>query len=132
MAILRSVEATPAERAAYVKHSNAMRRAAGDEGEVEDAAAPDDEEEGGDLAALSPERIAELGAAEKSSSPSPPKASASATLGLRVPPHRTGRAGLLAQDLTKKGGELRGLLPGGPVRPDPAGHRPGPADPHAW
>src|SRR4029450_158428 len=27
MAILRSVDATPAERAAYVKHANAMRRA---------------------------------------------------------------------------------------------------------
>ena len=47
MAILRSVEASPAERAAYVKHANAMRRATGDD--VEEVAAPDDDEADGDV-----------------------------------------------------------------------------------
>src|SRR5690606_36985976 len=62
MAILGRVDATPEERAAYVKHANAMRRAAGDEDE---APAPDADDEAVAEAALSIERIAELGAAEQ-------------------------------------------------------------------
>lgn len=61
MAVLGRVDATPEERAAYVKHANAMRRAAGDEDETPVEA--DDEAVG--EAALSVERIAELGAAEQ-------------------------------------------------------------------
>ncbi|WP_370653680.1 DNA gyrase subunit A [Phenylobacterium sp.] len=112
MAILRSVEATPAERAAYVKHANAMRRAIDDDAEVEDAAAPDDDEaEGGDLAALSPERIAELGAAEEII-----LTVSTEGFGKRSSAYefrRTGRGGqgLLAQDLTKKGGRLAASFP---------------------
>lgn len=64
MAVLGRVDATPEERAAYVKHSNAMRRAASGEGEDE-TAAPDAEDEAVADAALSVERIAELGAAEQ-------------------------------------------------------------------
>jgi DNA gyrase subunit A len=112
MAILRSVDATPAERAAYVKHANAMRRAVSGEGEdVEDAAAPDDEEEVGDEAALSGERIAELGAAEEIiltvSTEGYGKRSSAYEF------RRTGRGGqgLLAQDLTKKGGRLAASFP---------------------
>ncbi|HVK43265.1 MAG TPA: DNA gyrase subunit A [Phenylobacterium sp.] len=112
MAILRSVEATPAERAAYVKHSNAMRRAAGEDADVEDAAAPDDDEaEGADLAALSPDRIAELGAAEEII-----LTVSTEGFGKRSSAYefrRTGRGGqgLLAQDLTKKGGRLAASFP---------------------
>ena len=112
MAILRSVEATPAERAAYVKHANAMRRAVDDDAEVEDAATPDDDEaEGGDLAALSPERIAELGAAEEII-----LTVSTEGFGKRSSAYefrRTGRGGqgLLAQDLTKKGGRLAASFP---------------------
>ncbi len=112
MAILRSVEATPAERAVYVKHANAMRRAIDDDAEVEDAAAPDDDEaEGGDLAALSPERIAELGAAEEII-----LTVSTEGFGKRSSAYefrRTGRGGqgLLAQDLTKKGGRLAASFP---------------------
>ena len=62
MAVLARVDATPEERAAYVKHANAMRRAAG-EGEDETPTEAD-EEAAGD-AVLSVERIAELGAAEQ-------------------------------------------------------------------
>ncbi|MBA4001530.1 DNA gyrase subunit A [Brevundimonas sp.] len=62
MAVLGRVDATPEERAAYVKHANAMRRAAGDEDE---AAVPDADDEAVAEAALSVERIAELGAAEQ-------------------------------------------------------------------
>ncbi|MBB5519446.1 DNA gyrase subunit A [Amphiplicatus metriothermophilus] len=59
MAILRHVEASPEEARAYLRHAAAMRRAMGEGGEeeTEDAAeAP---------VAISPERLAELGAAEQ-------------------------------------------------------------------
>ncbi|WP_374515931.1 DNA gyrase subunit A [Brevundimonas sp.] len=63
MAVLSRVDATPEERAAYVKHANAMRRAAG---EAEDEApSPEVDEEAAGDAVLSVERIAELGAAEQ-------------------------------------------------------------------
>jgi DNA gyrase subunit A len=67
MAVLRSVVADPAERAAYLRHASAMRAAAGDATEADGAPAEAEEadaEEAGD-AAISPERIAELGAAEE-------------------------------------------------------------------
>ncbi|KPF74441.1 DNA gyrase subunit A [Brevundimonas sp. AAP58] len=65
MAILGRVDATPDERAAYVKHANAMRRAAGEGEDEAPAVEADDEAEGSGDAALSVERIAELGAAEQ-------------------------------------------------------------------
>ncbi|MFS2317483.1 DNA gyrase subunit A [Maricaulis sp. D1M11] len=63
MAILRHIEVTPAEARAYTKHATAMRRALGDE-EIE-APVADAAEDVGEEAALSPERIAELGGAEQ-------------------------------------------------------------------
>ncbi len=70
MAVLGRVDATPDERAAYVKHANAMRKATdGAVGEGDDEmpvveAEDDGAEDGGD-AALTLERIAALGAAEQ-------------------------------------------------------------------
>jgi DNA gyrase subunit A len=58
MAILNGVEATTEEARGYLKHAAAMRRAAGEEGDD----ASDDE---APAPALSPERIAQLGAAEQ-------------------------------------------------------------------
>lgn len=66
MAVLGRVDATPEERAAYVKHANAMRKALAGADAEEDVAPPaetDDEAVG--EAVLSVERIAELGAAEQ-------------------------------------------------------------------
>jgi DNA gyrase subunit A len=59
MAILRGVDATTEEARAYLKHAAAMRRAAGEDAE-EDA-----DEEVTMPTALSPARIAQLGAAEQ-------------------------------------------------------------------
>jgi DNA gyrase subunit A len=59
MAILRHVDASLEEARAYLRHAAAMRRAVG-EGEAEEEG-----EEAGASAALSPERLAELGAAEQ-------------------------------------------------------------------
>ena len=64
MAVLGRFDATPEERAAYVRHANAMRRAA--TGEDEEAVVAEDEgDEAVADAALSVERIAEMGAAEQ-------------------------------------------------------------------
>jgi DNA gyrase subunit A len=66
MAILRHVEASPGERAAYMKQALAMRRAQGAEIAEGAADAPEVEaEEGAEAVDLSPERYAELGAREQ-------------------------------------------------------------------
>jgi DNA gyrase subunit A len=114
MAILRSVGATPAERTAYLKHATAMRAAAnGEPGEGEDVAtAPEEEDaEGDETVTLSVERIAELGAAEEFiltvSTEGYGKRSSAYDF------RRTGRGGqgLLAQDLSKRGGRLAASFP---------------------
>ena len=65
MAILRHVDATAEELRAYLKHAAAMRRAIGEEGDSDaETSAPNDEDSGDD-ASLSPERIAMFGAAEQ-------------------------------------------------------------------
>jgi DNA gyrase subunit A len=112
MAILRSVDATPDERTAYVKQSNANRRAAiGESEEVEDVAAADDEEEAGGDAALSVERFAALGAAEEIILTVSTEGFGKRTSAYEF--RRTGRGGqgLLAQDLSKKGGKLAASFP---------------------
>ena len=112
MAILRAVAATPAERTAYVKQSNANRRALGGEGdEIEDVAAPDDDEEIDGEAALSLERYAELGANEEIILTVSTEGYGKRTSAYEF--RRTGRGGqgLLAQDLTKRGGRLAASFP---------------------
>jgi DNA gyrase subunit A len=64
MAILRHVEATPGERAAYLKQALAMRRAQGAE-VSESAVAEVEAEEGAEAVELSAQRYAELGAKEQ-------------------------------------------------------------------
>jgi DNA gyrase subunit A len=111
MAILRSVDATPAERAAYVKQSNANRRAVVGEGEeVDEAEALDDDEEVGEEA-LSLERFAALGAAEEVILTVSTEGYGKRTSAYEF--RRTGRGGqgLLAQDLTKRGGRLAASFP---------------------
>ncbi len=114
MAILRSVAATPDERTAYVKHANAMRRALGEGDDLEDAASPEDDadaEAGDGQASLTPERIAELGAAEEVILTVSTEGYGKRTSAYEF--RRTGRGGqgLLAQDLTKRGGKLAASFP---------------------
>ena len=111
MAILRSVDATPAERAAYLKHATATRAA--ESGEAEEPTAPETEDEDVEAAdqALSLERIAALGAAEEFI-----LTVSSEGFGKRSSAYdfrRTGRGGqgLIAQDLTKRGGKLTASFP---------------------
>ncbi|MDX2202011.1 MAG: DNA gyrase subunit A [Hyphomicrobiaceae bacterium] len=63
MAILRHVDATPGERAAYLKQASAMRRAQG--AELVEGAPEPEIEEGAESVDLSPERYAELGGKEQ-------------------------------------------------------------------
>jgi DNA gyrase subunit A len=65
MAILRHVEVSVDEARAYLRQSAAMRRAAGEDTEAPEAVAEDAEELSAPVAALSPERYAELGAQEQ-------------------------------------------------------------------
>jgi len=67
MAILAHVEATPAERAAYLRQANAMRRATGESAEngTEVEVVPDADAEEATGEELTPERYAELGAREQ-------------------------------------------------------------------
>ncbi|MBI4922502.1 MAG: DNA gyrase subunit A, partial [Devosia nanyangense] len=68
MSVLRHVDATPAEREAYLKQSSAIRRAATGEDAESDADledASEEAEEAGGAVALSEERYVEMGAAEQ-------------------------------------------------------------------
>jgi DNA gyrase subunit A len=62
LAVLRHVDATPADREAYLKHK---RRAAGEEAEAEAPAAPEDPEAPAEQVTLTPERIETLERAEQ-------------------------------------------------------------------
>jgi DNA gyrase subunit A len=114
MAILRGVEATPAERAAYLKHATAMRMAASGEGEeaaVPEAPADDEEDLAEGAVSLSVERIAELGGAEQFI-----LTISSEGFGKRTSAYdyrRTGRGGqgLIGHDLSKRGGRLVASFP---------------------
>jgi DNA gyrase subunit A len=113
MAILRSVEASAEERAAYVKHANAMRKARGEAVETDEAPAAEDNEEEtlGGLESLPVDRIAALEAAEEVILTVSTEGYGKRTSAYEF--RRTGRGGqgLLAQDLTKKGGRLAASFP---------------------
>ena len=70
MAILRHSDASPAERNTYLKQANAIRRASDDtiadiETPITDDISEEDGEEANELATLTPERYAQLGAEEQ-------------------------------------------------------------------
>ncbi|MFI4933090.1 MAG: DNA gyrase subunit A [Caulobacterales bacterium] len=117
MAILRAVAATPAEREAYLKHATAMRAAANAEAGAEETSAEEpspaeeDEEVAEGQVSLTLERIAELGAAEEFV-----LTVSSEGFGKRTSAYdyrRTGHGGqgLIAHDLTKRGGRLVASFP---------------------
>ena len=110
MAILRAVDATAEERVAYLRQSRALLRAiVGDEGE--DAAAPAEEDEIVPDAQLSQDRYNELDVRQEII-----LTMSTEGIGKRTSAYdfrRTGRGGqgLLAQDLTRKGGRLVAAFP---------------------
>jgi DNA gyrase subunit A len=111
MAILRAVPATPAERTAYLKHAKLMQKATDGEDSEDVSTVEEDEAEGEDQVSLTPERIAELGASEEIILTVSTEGFGKRTSAYEF--RRTGRGGqgLLAQDLTKKGGRLAASFP---------------------
>jgi len=111
MAILHGVDATPAERSAYLKHANAMRAAQGAADDEEPTVADDEEGGGDDQVSLTLERIAELGAAEEHILTVSTEGFGKRTSAYEY--RRTGRGGqgLIAHDLSKKGGRLVASFP---------------------
>ena len=115
MAILRAVDAAPAERAAYLRHANAMRAAASGEVEEEEAPPPVEEEGEGDEAegpvSLSIERIAQLGAAEEFVLTVSSEGFGKRTSAYAYRRTRRGGLGMIAQDLSRRGGRLVASFP---------------------
>jgi DNA gyrase subunit A len=114
MAILHGVDASPAERIAYLKHAGAMRAAANaDEGDEAPAAVEEDDDAaiGDDQVSLSVERIAELGGAEEFVLTVSTEGYGKRTSAYDY--RRTGRGGqgLIAHDLSKRGGRLVASFP---------------------
>jgi DNA gyrase subunit A len=112
MAVLHGVDAAPAERAAYLKHATAMRSAAnGDDAESQSTSEDEDDAPGGEDESLSLERIAQLGGAEEFV-----LTVSSEGFGKRTSAYdyrRTGRGGqgLIAHDLSRRGGRLVASFP---------------------
>ena len=110
MAILRQVESTPEERRAYMKQAAALRRATGEA--LDDAGTPADDEEAGDIAeaALSPERFAELGAAEQFILTADSEGFGKRTSAYEYRQTGRGGQGLIAHDMAR-GGHLVASFP---------------------
>ena len=119
MAILRRVDATPAERTAYLKHAAQQRaalassEASSEEGDETAIVAVEEVEDEGEVgeANLTPERINELAAAEEFI-----LTVADTGFGKRTSSYdyrRTGRGGqgIVAIDLSKRGGKLAASFP---------------------
>ena len=112
MAILHGVDASPAERLAYLKYANALRAASNDDSE-DAVVAPEDDDEAAadDQVEMTPERLSALGEAEEFI-----LTVSSEGFGKRTSAYdyrRTGRGGqgLIAHDLSKKGGRLVASFP---------------------
>jgi DNA gyrase subunit A len=111
MAILNAVDATPAERVAYLKRARALLRAQNGDDDADTPVVEEDVEEADDNIELSNERFVQLGAAEEYI-----LTLSSEGLGKRSSAYdyrRTGRGGqgLLAHDLSRKGGRLAAAFP---------------------
>ena len=114
MAILKRVDATPAERAAYLKEATRRRAAASGEaveGEETAVAIEEDAEDGAEAVALTDERFNELAATEEFI-----LTVADTGFGKRSSSYdyrRTGRGGqgIVAMDLSKRGGKLVASFP---------------------
>jgi DNA gyrase subunit A len=111
MAILNAVNATPAERVAYLKRARALLRAQNGDDDADTPVVEEDVEEADDSIELSNDRFVQLGAAEEYI-----LTLSSEGLGKRSSAYdyrRTGRGGqgLLAHDLSRKGGRLAAAFP---------------------
>jgi DNA gyrase subunit A len=111
MAVLRGVDATPAERAAYLKEATRRRAAATGEGEETAAVADTDGDESTEAVTLSEERFNALAAAEEFILTVSDNGFGKRTSSYDY--RRTGRGGqgITAIDLSKRGGRLVASFP---------------------
>ena len=108
MTIVRHVEVTPAEAKAYLKQSNAMRRAiSGEAADLEPPEMDDDVEE----ATLSPERYAELGAFEQFLLTVSENGYGKRTSAYEYRTAGRGGKGIIAMTLTERNGKLVASFP---------------------
>ncbi len=115
MAVLTGIDATPAERDAYMKHATAQRQiVSGDEAEsgAPAAEADEEEEEAAEVAVtLTPERIAELTVAAQMVLTISSEGFGKRTLAYDYRRSGRGGRGLLAHDLSRRGGRLVASFP---------------------
>jgi DNA gyrase subunit A len=110
LAILRGSDASPAERATYLKQAAAIRRAAsGDEAEVEEATL--DEEEATEEVALSSERYAEMGANEQFILAVSENGYGKRSSAYEYRVSGRGGKGILAMTVTERNGQLLAAFP---------------------
>jgi len=113
MAILTHVEATPAERAAYLRQATAMRRATGEAvengTEIETVADPEAEEATGEE--LTPERYAELGGREQFVLTVSSRGFGKRTSSYEYRVSGRGGKGILAMVVNERNGSLKASFP---------------------
>ncbi len=105
MSVIRHFEADPAERAAYLK----MRRAVA--GALDDGAEADEDEEAVEAGQLSPERYAEMSAAEDLILTITAKGSGKTSSSHDYPVRGRGGQGVMAMDKAMRGGKLVASFP---------------------
>ncbi len=113
MAILRHTDASPAERVAYLRYSAALRAAVGDAGDAEPGPEPDtdaDEAEVGDTE-VGMERLIAMGAAEQLILTVTDTGLGKRTSSFDYRCTGRGGQGLVAHDLTRRGGRLAASFP---------------------
>jgi DNA gyrase subunit A len=110
LAILRGSDATPAERATYLKQAAAIRRAAsGDEAEIEEVSV--DDEEATEEVALSSERYAEMGANEQFILAVSENGFVKRSSAYEYRVSGRGGKGIIAMTVTERNGELLAAFP---------------------
>jgi DNA gyrase subunit A len=113
MAILNHVEATPAERAAYLRQATAMRRATGEavENGTEIETVPDPEAEEATGEELTPERYAELGGREQFVLTVSSRGFGKRTSSYEYRVSGRGGKGILAMVVNERNGSLKASFP---------------------
>jgi len=105
MAVIRHFEADPAERAAYLK----MRRAVA--GALDDGAEPDEDEDNVEAGQLSPDRYAEMSAAEELILTITARGQGKISSSHDYPVRGRGGQGVMAIDKAMRGGSLAAAFP---------------------
>ena len=127
LSILRHVEATAEERAAYLKRASAVRR--GSNGDGEEASGADAEEADAARSSSASSATSSCRRPSSSCSRSPRRAIGKRTSSYEYRITGRGGKGIVAMAVTEQQRPAGRLVPGRGERPDHAGHQRRPADP---